>query len=229
MPRRGEDRYDFPAASDPPQPHRIGRRVVGAADRTGVLRDIVLDPGEFRCSSLAAELADEWADYAAAAKLSTSAARVGRRAIRDFCGWADTQLSGEAPKASLAAQQPDLAAVLAEWERTLPSRHQAGSTTPSVLAATIRALVVRRAHHEKRPVAAGLVARRRPSGRACGPHPGDRRVLPQGQAGPRPGGLGVGSPLANPPRSGLGTGGAGPPPCRARLDRARRPALGPCP
>jgi hypothetical protein len=156
MPRRGEDRYDFPAASDPPQPHRIGRRVVSAADRTGVLRDIVLDPGEFRCSSLAAELADEWADYAAAAKLSASAAGVGRRAIRDFCGWADTQLSVEAPKASLAAQQPDLAAVPADWERTLPSRHQAGSTTPSVLAATIRALVVRRAHHEKRPVAAGL-------------------------------------------------------------------------
>jgi hypothetical protein len=156
MPRRGEDRYDFPAIAEPPEPHRIGRRLVSAADRTGVLRDVVLDPGEFRCSSLAGELADEWVDYAAVAQLSSSTAGVGRRAIRDFCGWADARLSGDAPKASLAAEHPDLAAVFAEWERTLPSRHRAGSTTPSVFAATVRALIVRRAHHEKRPVAAGL-------------------------------------------------------------------------
>jgi len=156
MPRRGEDRYDFLAVTEPPQPHRVGRRVVRAADRTGVLRDIVLDPGEFQCCSLAAELADEWVDYAAAAKLSSSAAAADRRAIRDFCGWADTRLSGDAPKASLAARHPDLAGVFAEWERTLPSRHRAGSTTPSRFAGTVRALIVRRAHHEKRPVAAGL-------------------------------------------------------------------------
>ena len=74
MPRRGEDRYDFLAVTEPPQPHRVGRRVVRAADRTGVLRDIVLDPGEFQCCSLAAELADEWVDYAAILVVNSSRA-----------------------------------------------------------------------------------------------------------------------------------------------------------
>ena len=105
---------------------------------------------------LAGELADEWVDYVDITTVTGSSAGLGRRAIRDFCTHVDSTLGEHASGAGLAKQHPDLARVLAEWERTLPSRFRAGSTTPSTLAATVRALISRRAHHDQRPVAPGL-------------------------------------------------------------------------
>jgi hypothetical protein len=156
MPRRGEHQRDFPPVEREAAVERIGLRVVSAPDRTGTMRAIVLDPSVFRCAVLAGELADEWVDYVDITNITSSSAGLGRRAIRDFCTHVDSKLGEHAPGAGLAKQHPDLARVLAEWERTLPSRFRAGSTTPSTLAATVRALISRRAHHQQRPVAPGL-------------------------------------------------------------------------
>ena len=156
MPRRGDHQREFPPVEREAAVERIGLRVVSAPDRTGTMRAIVLDPSVFRCAVLAGELADEWVDYVDITNVTGSSAGLGRRAIRDFCTHVDSKLGEHAPGAGLAKQHPDVARVLAEWERTLPSRFRAGSTTPSTLAATVRALISRRAHHEQRPVAPGL-------------------------------------------------------------------------
>jgi hypothetical protein len=157
MPRRGDHQCDFPPVGDPDAPlDRIGLRTVSAPDRTGTMRPIVLDPSMFQCVVLAAELADEWVDYVEITGVTGSAAGMGQQAIRDFCTGVDVALAEQASGASLARQHPDLARVLAEWERTLPTRFRAGSVTPSRLAAMVRALIRRRAHHDQRPVAPGL-------------------------------------------------------------------------
>lgn len=157
MPGRGDHQRDFPDLGKFSLPvNRIGIRMVRAADRTGALRDIMLDPAEFRCSGLAAELADEWVDYVDATKVTGTMAHSYRRAVRDFCVTVDALLAEAAQAASLSRDQPDLVTVLAEWERILPAGHRAGSTKPAVLASAVRALITRRAEHDQRPVAAAL-------------------------------------------------------------------------
>jgi hypothetical protein len=122
MPRRGAQQRDFPEQDQRSLPvHRIGIRVVRAPDRTGVLRDTLLDPAEFRCTVLAGELADEWVDYIDASKVGGGMAQVYRRAVREFCTTVDAHLVHTASAASLARAQPDVAAVLAAWERALPT------------------------------------------------------------------------------------------------------------
>lgn len=130
--------------------------MVRAPDRTGVLREIIFDPREFRCVGLAGELADEWVDYIDISKVGGGAAQMYRRAVRDFCLTVDELLTNGAGQASLARTQPDVTAVLAAWERTLPADHRAGSSTPAFLAAAVRTLIARRAQHEQRPVSAHL-------------------------------------------------------------------------
>jgi hypothetical protein len=157
MPRRGDHQRQFPPVSEQHRSaDRIGLRVVSAPDRTGTMRAITLDPSVFRCAGLAGELADEWAEHAEITGITSSSAGLGRRAIRDFCTRVDSVLGEQAADAGLGKHHPNLAAVLVEWERTLPTRFRAGATTPSTLAAMVRALVSRRAHHEHRPVTAGL-------------------------------------------------------------------------
>lgn len=157
MPRRGDHQRQFPPVSEQHRSaDRIGLRVVSAPDRTGRMRAIALDPSVFRCAGLAGELADEWVEHAEITGITSSSAGLGRRALRDFCTGVDSVLGEQSADAGLGKQLPNLAAVLVEWERTLPTRFRAGSTTPSTLAAMVRALISRRAHHEHRPVTAEL-------------------------------------------------------------------------
>ena len=157
MPRRGDRQHDFASVAEPEAPvDRIGIRLVRAPDRTGVSREIAFSPGEFRCATLAGELADEWVDYAEISRISGASDAAVRRAMRSFCKKVDFLLAEDAREASLAKQHPDIAAVLAEWERTLPTDYRAGSTTPSTLAAMVRALIARRAQHDQRPVSPHL-------------------------------------------------------------------------
>jgi hypothetical protein len=158
MPRRGDHRREFSAVEDVVSPsERIGMRVVQAPDRTGALRAIVFDPNGFRCSMLAGELADEWVDYLHASQLSDAQAATYRRAVREFCAAVDSVLADAAARASLSSDEPDLASVLASWERRLPTSYRAGSTRPAVLASAVRALIARRAQHDQRPVDPGLL------------------------------------------------------------------------
>ena len=194
MPRRGDQQHNFPSVPEQlTRAGRIGIRLVRAADQTGTLRDIVFDPNEFRCARLAGELADEWVDYAETSAISRDWVSHGRRAIRNFCTTADLLLGKNAHRASLARQHPDIATVVAEWERTLPTGFRAGSPTPAAYAGSVRALIARRAQHDQRPVTAALC--RLVDGVKGVPlrqQPGARRVHPRRQTRPCPRGMGVG-------------------------------------
>ena len=158
MPRRGDYQHEFPSvAAQPALPARIGIRQARAPNRTGTLCDLTFDPNEFRCARLAGELADEWVDYVEISGISRQSAALGRRAIRHFCTKADLQLGPHALRASMSGQDPDIAAVLAEWERTLPAAFRAGSKAPAAFAGIVRALMVRRAQHDQRPVTPNLL------------------------------------------------------------------------
>ena len=157
MPRRGEHQRSFaPVCEQPRRGGRIGIRLVRAADQTGTSRGITFDPNEFRCAQLAGQLADEWVDYAEISGISRKSVALGRRALRSFCTKADQLLGKNAHQASLAGQHPDIAAVVAQWERTLPAGYPAGSTTPAAYAGWVRALIALRAQHGQRPVTASL-------------------------------------------------------------------------
>jgi hypothetical protein len=85
MPRRGEHHHDFPTIEDSPDPARIGVRLVRGHSRRGEPETVRFDPAEFGCRDLAAELADEWVDYATITMLSAQQARSYCQAIREFC------------------------------------------------------------------------------------------------------------------------------------------------
>ena len=158
MPRRGEHPRAYCLAQPPGEPAaRAGHRKISRPDRLGVLRDLWFDPSAFTCRALAAELADEWIEYAGDDELGLASAQAHRRAVSSFCATADELLGPGAAAAGLAREQPDLAWVLAEWERTLPARFAPGSKTPGVLACHLRTLVRRRAEHPGRPVAGPLL------------------------------------------------------------------------
>lgn len=116
------------------------------------------DPSSYQCSRLAEELADEWVEYMAAAGLSAGSVQNYRQAIDLLCVSVDAALDSEAPLASLAADQPDLARAVAAWERTLPSGFTPASIRPAVLARAIRMLIRRRVEHPDRLVAQRLAA-----------------------------------------------------------------------
>lgn len=157
MPRRGEHQREFPEVDRPcPPAGRVGIRAVRAPDRTGVLREIAFDPGEFGCSRLAGEMADEWVDYIDICRFAAGTAATYRRAVSHFCRAVDALLADTADQASLVRASPDLAAALVGWERTLPAGYPAGSDTPAVLASAVRVLIERRAQHAGRPVATAL-------------------------------------------------------------------------
>lgn len=157
MPRRGQRRQIFPTVQRPTPQSRIGVRRVHGYDSRRVSREVRLDPARFRCSDLAAELADEWVDYVDTARVSVGQARAYRQAIELFCRAVDGILGDAAAQASLGASHPDLGVVLAEWERALPTGYRPGSSKPAVLAATVRGLIARHAEPDAVRVDARLL------------------------------------------------------------------------
>ena len=160
MPRRGDFRRDFPETGSVPggEVRRIGERVVrppAARKRNTTSR---VDPRRYRCSLLAAELADEWVEYVEAAGLAAGTVQSYQQAVDSFCAWVDAELGDAAPRASLARETPDLARAVAGWERTLPSEFAEGSTRPALLASAVRLLIRRRVEHPDRPVTGRVAA-----------------------------------------------------------------------
>ncbi|MEV7480407.1 hypothetical protein [Streptomyces halstedii] len=157
MPRRGAYTGDFPGPRPPrdAETERVGIRQVCVKDGLGRPRTVSLIPSEFRCSKLAAELADEWVELSAAANHGPSSAAHYRQAIEEFCRHVDTTVP-RCETASLAMTQPDLHHAVTEWIRLLPSGHTPGSRMPGLLAGKLRILVGRRIEHPHRPVAGQL-------------------------------------------------------------------------
>ncbi|MEF3115704.1 hypothetical protein [Streptomyces chrestomyceticus] len=114
---------------------------------------MALDPADFRCTRLVMQLADEWVEYVAATAI-TFHARTYHMAISRLCEYVDKTLGPEAEGVSLTDQ--GLFDLLVDWELSLPESYAPSSTYPSVMAAGLRLLVVRRDDHPDRPVAPDL-------------------------------------------------------------------------
>lgn len=156
MPRRGEYKKGFPARRpEAAQPQRIGPRQMIAADLRGHKSAVVLDPAEFRCSQLAAELADEWVELAEAARYKIGTCQGYRRSIRDFCTHVDATVP-QAEAASLSRAVPDVHHAAMEWIRLLPATYPTGSRGPAWSAGRLRALIARRVEHPDRAVISPL-------------------------------------------------------------------------
>ncbi|MFJ3301412.1 hypothetical protein [Streptomyces bacillaris] len=156
MPRRGERRRDFRHEDPDLGPVRIGVRQIVTPDSRGKKRVLQLDPSQFACQTLAAELADEWAEYIEVTSRRTGTASSHRQGLRLFCAFVDEQMAGRAPEASLARTDPDLSMVLLDWEQSLPAQWPRGSTRPGALAANLRILINRRQRHPDRDLAPRL-------------------------------------------------------------------------
>lgn len=131
---------------------RIGARAV-LVDDQGRERLHYIDPADYRCSRLAGQLADEWAEYVTATGLSASASRDYVRAVDRVCSAMDSACDDPA---ALSLESADLLALLARWERTLPAAYGPGSRQPAVMSSGVRLLIVRRDDHPDRPVGASL-------------------------------------------------------------------------
>ncbi|MCY0930205.1 hypothetical protein OTB20_29245 [Streptomyces sp. H27-H1] len=127
---------------------RIGVRVVAVNDQ-GRERLQYIDPGDYRCPRLAAELADEWVEYVDATGLSASASRDYVRAVDLVCAAMD---AASEDSAALSLESVDLMPLLARWERTLPAAYGEGSRQPGMAASGVRTLIVRRDDHPERRV-----------------------------------------------------------------------------
>lgn len=149
MPRKGEFARSWVQPPDVgPPPSRIGPRVVQApANATRPAGVIVVDPSAFGCAGLVAELADEWMSYARLTGSKRLTLGDYRTAILRFATWLDRH--ADSPQAlTLAAGDPDLAALLREWARQLPAAFLPGSPRPAQLIENIRALIRLRAQRE---------------------------------------------------------------------------------
>ena len=131
---------------------RIGVRSVTCAKSGGRSQLSELDPGGFRCSRLAAELADEWVEYVEATQITAGPAAAYRRAITRFCTRVDAELEDSGVAESVGLADPRTVRLLAKWERGLAATYPAGSTWPAYLATSLRALLVRRDEHPERPM-----------------------------------------------------------------------------
>ncbi|MGW1276688.1 hypothetical protein ACWD4V_06975 [Streptomyces tsukubensis] len=155
MPRRGE----FEAVADPGEPQepisveapRIGRRVAVAAYREGTT-ERVLDPGAYACSTLVAQLADEWVDYMALTRPHYSTVVSYQIAVKSLAEWADKH--AEAPQdLSMDGDGVAVVKLLLDWTRKLPSGYKAGSQRPSAIASQVRSLMQLRAERPGTAVA----------------------------------------------------------------------------
>ncbi|NUK26029.1 hypothetical protein [Streptomyces lunaelactis] len=156
MPRRGEYRKSFPAPKPrAPEPGRIGIREVIAAEGNGDKAVVSIDPQSFTCTTVAAELADEWLELMTSATFSLGLARGFRRTVVDFCEHVDATVP-RAAEASLALGDPDMHFAVTEWLRLLPSRYKTGSREPGWSAGRLRSLIARRIEHPDRKVAGHL-------------------------------------------------------------------------
>jgi hypothetical protein len=157
MPRRGELKRNWvqPEPAGPALP-RIGvRRIAGRAHTTSPGTVVELDPSEFVCATLVAELADELVGYAELEQAKVSSIRDRRTAITELASWIDRHCD-RAAEVSLGASDPDLSMLIWEWVRTLPAGYPAGSNRPQVLTRQIRTLMSLRAQREDVVLADGL-------------------------------------------------------------------------
>lgn len=137
------------ALASPVGPGGLGIRA--AEGKRGAVKQIVLyiDPADYTCSRLAAELADEWVEYVTATEITGWAVSY-RSAINRFCKAMDAQVGAAAARLTLS--RAGLVDLMVEWERGLPKTYAAGSMWPGYLSSGVRTLIMRRDDHADRQV-----------------------------------------------------------------------------
>ena len=133
MPRRGERRRitgTRPRPSAIPDQDRIGVREVVTYQRNQP-KFARLDPSEFDCSGLVAQLADLWIDYHRKNALKTVHAYP--TAIRSFATFLDVHLQSqgcEPARARLEEEQLDLPSLIHAWSQSLREQYPSHSNRP---------------------------------------------------------------------------------------------------
>ncbi|QUW85600.1 hypothetical protein SMIR_41880 (plasmid) [Streptomyces mirabilis] len=135
MPRRGERKPRVRSTAPKPmptqEPDHIGIRTL-TRTRRGAKASHMVDPAKYRCSALAAQLADEWIRYARAmARIDGGADMAG--AVRGFARFVDKHLPtlGMDPAgARLDGCGVDLVEVIHAWEEDLRQHHGLRSNSP---------------------------------------------------------------------------------------------------
>jgi hypothetical protein len=149
MPRRGERKTRIRSkgpAKTQVTPGRIGVRVF-LEQRRGRTTRHSIDPSDYRCTTLAAQLADEWLKMTRHAALSGGGSDYSS-AVRSFAEFTDKHLSevGVNPAdARLDGHGVDLVEVLYAWEGDLRQNHGVKSRQPYRLARALLALIGQRA------------------------------------------------------------------------------------
>ncbi|MFI8499669.1 hypothetical protein ACIGFK_14380 [Streptomyces sp. NPDC085524] len=159
MPRRRdyEDGLDGAYGESARPVKRIGVRTVVCVKSPG--RTVVqrFDPGLYRCSRLAAQLADEWVEYVEATEVTAGPSSAYRRAVDRFCTAVDAALEGSGTETEVGLESARTSRLLAKWERGLSATYRTGSMWPAYLASSLRALVIRRDDHPNRACDPALV------------------------------------------------------------------------
>ncbi|MFJ8713902.1 hypothetical protein ACIRD9_12070 [Streptomyces violaceus] len=147
MARRGERKVRVRADVPPPRPtlDHVGTRVV-TSERRGRVRHHSINPADYRCSVLAAQLADEWVKITRALGIGDGGANYGS-AARKFAAFTDDYaptLGLDPAGARLDGDEIDLVEVIYAWEEAL-RREFPQSKHPYTLVKALLALIEQRA------------------------------------------------------------------------------------
>ncbi|MBT2509181.1 hypothetical protein J7I98_25515 [Streptomyces sp. ISL-98] len=150
MPRRGERKQRVRSSAPKPLPTRdleyVGIRTV-TWTRGGGKSSHFVDPAKYQCSTLAAQLADEWITYTRSMALSDGGAGLAQ-AVRSFAKFVDKHLPpfGVDPAdARLDGHKVDLVEVIHSWEEDLRQHHGLRSNSPYAKTNSLLTLIEQRA------------------------------------------------------------------------------------
>ena len=152
MPRRGERRPQSAAVPSRPAPARAVDRI-GVRELTQVKRGRLtgsrIDPGDYDCPVLAAQLADTWLDYHHKAALKSSDGyAVAVRAFVKFAGPYLIGLGLDPADARLDDDRIDLTEVIYAWENDLLAQHPQDGGQPWRFARALLVLIHHRAERD---------------------------------------------------------------------------------
>ncbi len=145
MPRRGEHRPTAAGGGDRPTAPddtvaRIGPRVV-AGEIRGRRQESRVDPGNFRCSRLVTQLADELVRYAGARGLAAGSCSSYVSAVARFGRHVDKATDDPAAVDLLRSPQTEMVELIDGWERAMQSEFLPTSTQSQTLLRMVLLLV----------------------------------------------------------------------------------------
>lgn len=144
--RKGRTRAPVPEPAAP-APGRTGVRVT-VSERHGRTSRHTLDPTAYRCTTLAAQLADEAVEYVRKMALSDDGGSY-LGAVRKFAAFADRQLGDAAGTARLDDDRIDLPEVIHEWETALRQEYGLRSSQPYRLVSIVLVLIAQRGDRDQ--------------------------------------------------------------------------------